>query len=378
MRLPQHILRNRLSALAAALTLCFCRIELTSIADAPTGEQIYKDQCARCHGKSGEGTDDNYPDPLEGDKSVAQLTKLIHETMPDDADTKTSADDSAKVADYIYDTFYSPEARARNKPARIELSRLTVRQYQNAVADLVGSFRPAADGAPSAACAASTTSRATSAATRRSTSSASTRKSTSTSATPAPTRRSSKPHEFSIGWEGSVLAPETGEYEFVVRTEHAARLWVNDTETAADRRLGEVGRRHRAPRRRSACSAAVPTRSSCEFSKAKPGRQRQEKTTKVSTSRRHKALIVAWRGNARTTRSKSSRRAACRPATSPEAVRRRRRASRRTTAASATSAARRSPRPGTRPRPTARSRSPATWPAPGKAGRRRTPTTPTA
>ena len=30
---------------------------------------------------------------------------------------------------------------------------------------------------------------------------------------------------------GSVLAPETGEYEFIVRTEHAARLWVNDSET---------------------------------------------------------------------------------------------------------------------------------------------------
>ena len=35
-------------------------------------------------------------------------------------------------------------AQARNKPARIELSRLTVRQYRNAVADLVGSFRPPA------------------------------------------------------------------------------------------------------------------------------------------------------------------------------------------------------------------------------------------
>ena len=34
---------------------------------------------------------------------------------------------------------------------------------------------------------------------------------------------------FMIRWEGSVLAPETGEYEFIVRTEHAARLWVNDT-----------------------------------------------------------------------------------------------------------------------------------------------------
>src|SRR5207244_12673845 len=46
-----------------------------------------------------------------------------------------------KVAAYIHDAFYSPLGQARNKPARIELSRLTVRQYQNAVADLVGSFR---------------------------------------------------------------------------------------------------------------------------------------------------------------------------------------------------------------------------------------------
>ena len=34
--------------------------------------------------------------------------------------------------------------------------------------------------------------------------------------------------EFRVNWQGSVLAPETGEYEFIVRTEHAARLWVND------------------------------------------------------------------------------------------------------------------------------------------------------
>src|SRR5262245_2377682 len=36
--------------------------------------------------------------------------------------------------------------------------------------------------------------------------------------------------QFCIRWEGSVLAPDTGEYQFVVRTEHATRLWVNDLE----------------------------------------------------------------------------------------------------------------------------------------------------
>ena len=36
------------------------------------------------------------------------------------------------------------------------------------------------------------------------------------------------PHTFSIRWQGAVIAPETGEYEFIVRTEHATRLWIND------------------------------------------------------------------------------------------------------------------------------------------------------
>src|SRR5258708_23634204 len=65
--------------------------------------------------------------------------------MPDDADEKCSAEDSAKVADYIYNACYSSDARVRNKPARVELSRLTVRQYQNAVADLIGGFKSTAE-----------------------------------------------------------------------------------------------------------------------------------------------------------------------------------------------------------------------------------------
>jgi cytochrome c553 len=122
--------------------LCFLR---SSFSGETTGEQVYSDQCARCHGKAGEGTNDNYPDPLVGDKSVAQLTGYIHESMPDNADEKCSSEDAAKVAAYIYDAFYSADARTRNKPARVELSRLTVRQHENAIADIIGSFRPAAE-----------------------------------------------------------------------------------------------------------------------------------------------------------------------------------------------------------------------------------------
>jgi hypothetical protein len=37
-------------------------------------------------------------------------------------------------------------------------------------------------------------------------------------------------HRYFIKWNGGLLAPDTGEYEFVVRTEHSVKLWINDGE----------------------------------------------------------------------------------------------------------------------------------------------------
>ena len=61
--------------------------------------------------------------------------------MPDDAPGTCTGEEAGRVAAFIYERFYSRAARARNAPPRIELARLTARQYRNAVADLVGSFR---------------------------------------------------------------------------------------------------------------------------------------------------------------------------------------------------------------------------------------------
>ena len=36
--------------------------------------------------------------------------------------------------------------------------------------------------------------------------------------------------EFAIQWQGSILADETGDYEFCVTTENGMKLWVNDME----------------------------------------------------------------------------------------------------------------------------------------------------
>jgi mono/diheme cytochrome c family protein len=198
-----------------------------SKADDLSGERIYRQQCASCHGVNGEGTEKEYPQALTGDRSVAQLAKFIAKSMPKEAPRKCTPEEAAKVAAYIYDAFYSKDAQTRNKPPRVELSRLTVRQYRNAVTDLIGSFRPAGHLDS-----------------QRGLQGEYFKNRHFRTAdrvlerldpeirfdfgTAGPVPEKFDPLQFSIRWRGSVLATETGDYEFIVRTEHAARLWVND------------------------------------------------------------------------------------------------------------------------------------------------------
>ena len=198
-------------------------------AEPATGEQIYRAMCASCHGASGEGTKIRYPRPLVGDHSVIQLSKLIAKTMPDNDPGACVGADADKVAAYIYDAFYSKTARERNRPARIELARLTVRQYRNAVADLIGSFRAAPgkwDNKRGLRAEYFSGRRFNNTQRVLDRLDPEVRFDFGTDSPAAGTKI--EPHEFLIRWSGSVLAPETGEYEFIIRTEHAARLWVND------------------------------------------------------------------------------------------------------------------------------------------------------
>jgi hypothetical protein len=191
-----------------------------------TGEQIYRQQCAACHGTAGEGTDE-YPRALAGDRSVPQLARLIAKTMPEDDPGTCVGDDADKVAGYIHESFYSKAARERNKPPRIELSRLTVRQYLNTVADLVGGFRSPGNWDDKRGLHGeyfkSRRYRQSDRAIDRVDPEV---RFDFGEESPDPEKMDAA--QFSIRWEGSVLAPETGDYEFIVRTEHATRLWVND------------------------------------------------------------------------------------------------------------------------------------------------------
>ena len=205
----------------------------TTRADTPaakTGEAIYKMQCASCHGPAGEGTED-LQRPLIGDRSPAQLARYIERTMPEDEPGTCIGEDARLVAAYIYDGFYSRTAQARNKPPRIELSRLTVRQYRNAVADLIGSFR---DATPWENSTQGLRGEYFKAGRFRDGDRLIDRVDPEVKfdfGVAAPGLDQFDPKEFSIHWQGSVLAPETGEYEFVVRTENSTRLYLNDMKT---------------------------------------------------------------------------------------------------------------------------------------------------
>ncbi len=192
------------------------------------GEAAYRKQCLKCHGATGEGGVDHDAKPLVGDRSIPELADYIAKSMPEDDPGSCVGDDARQVSEYIYNAFYSPVAQSRIRPARIDLSRLTARQYHMVAADLVGGFRggnlwkaerglkatyyksshykqqdkaferidPVVDfhfgeGSPDA-------------------------------------EKMHDAEEFSVQWQGAVLAPDSGEYEFIVACETGMQLYVNN------------------------------------------------------------------------------------------------------------------------------------------------------
>ena len=111
-----------------------------TVAEESLGARVFSEKCADCHGEAGQGTD-YYGVPLAGDLPVRELARVISETMPEDDAESCVGDEAVAVAKHVYDSFYSPLAQARIRPARRDLQRLTVRQYRQSLADLLGEFR---------------------------------------------------------------------------------------------------------------------------------------------------------------------------------------------------------------------------------------------
>ena len=206
-----------------------CQWRLDAAQPRSSGREIFVQRCAKCHGRNGEGVKGKYEDPLRGERPLDKLTRYIERKMPDDHPGTCVGQDAAAVAKYIYDAFYSPEAHARKNPPRIELARLTNKQYVTTVADLLKHFT-GADGHLS-------TERGLRASYYNSRHFSGDKKAFERvdrqvdfdfgDGTP---EKEHSTNEFSIQWRGSLAVDETGDYEFIIKTPNGARLWLNDDE----------------------------------------------------------------------------------------------------------------------------------------------------
>ncbi len=251
------------------------------------GAAVYRMKCARCHGAMGEGSK-RYSQRLEGDRSVRQLERVIFDTMPEEDPGSLTDAETTAVSQYIYDQFYSELARQRNRPARIDLSRLTVEQYRQSVSDLVESFR----GQPNR-----TDERGLRAEYYRGRSPRRSRRVAErvdakvdfAFGTESPIPDKLDAEEFNIRWRGLLLAPETGDYEIIVRSEHATQLWLNDSETPLINALVKsVNENEHKATIFLVAGRAYPLR--LDFSKAKQGVNDKKKTDQQNASVR-----LCWR-----------------------------------------------------------------------------------
>ncbi|MCB1231981.1 MAG: DUF1592 domain-containing protein, partial [Verrucomicrobiae bacterium] len=229
----------------AMLVACLGGFALSANADTPhpgpdhPGAKIYQKLCVDCHAENGEGVDGKADDPLYGNRDIPSLAGRIERTMPEDHEDLCVGEDARAVAEYIYDAFYSVEARARNTPARIDLTRLTVPQYRNSLADLIGNFRggygnpvPKERGLNAHYYGSRNHS-----AKKENNGKDKFEQVDSTlrfdfgEGTPKlPEGKEFPKEEFSIRWDGMILTEETGDYEFVIRTRNGVMLWVNERE----------------------------------------------------------------------------------------------------------------------------------------------------
>ncbi|HEY1123223.1 MAG TPA: DUF1592 domain-containing protein, partial [Haloferula sp.] len=137
-------------------------------------------------------------------------------------------------AEFIYGAFYSAEARAKNTPApKAAFARLTNRQFRESVADLLGSFGQATQPGEGRGLKAQyfdsdgMNKKARKALERED-------RELAFDFGEGPPAEGMKADQYSVAWDGSLLAPATGWYEFKLVTPNGARLYLNGDQQDGD------------------------------------------------------------------------------------------------------------------------------------------------
>ena len=212
------------------------------------GKRIYETHCQRCHGKDGQGKPDEFDEPLSGDRSIKSLSRLIERTMPEDEPEAVLETDAAKVAEFIFHEFYSPEALERRlPPPRIELVRMTVPQYRNAVSDLIGLFSYSRPSRSEDKTAASSDNLEYGLAAEYFQSKGMNKadklhieridQTINFDFEEGSPSEKITPEQFSAIWQGALIANETGYYEFRISTQNGTRLYLNAENTGKRRKM---------------------------------------------------------------------------------------------------------------------------------------------
>ncbi|MEM7697857.1 MAG: DUF1592 domain-containing protein [Verrucomicrobiota bacterium] len=225
-----------------ALGVCALSVGSTVALDLENhpGKAIYQQHCVSCHGPGGGGADD-YPeiDPLFGSRSIESLAGRIDRTMPEFEEELVVGKDAEAVAEYIYHAFYSEEARAKTDAPRVDLTRLTGEQLQNSVTDVLASFHNEDNPAAPAerglrgVYVINNRKRAGQGDVQRE------RFERVESVVrfdfgkaipkaPPQLKLAEDMNKFEATWLGSIHIPETGVYEFTIRTRNGSRLWLNE------------------------------------------------------------------------------------------------------------------------------------------------------
>lgn len=195
-----------------------------------SGQSIYLNQCMKCHGDRGEGVEQVNENPLRPSLSFDELKQSIIDTMPEDDPDLCVGEDAELVARYIYEEIFHYDSTVDEATASIDLSRLTVRQYRNSIADLLASFKGSSQPDDRRGLRGEYFKDRKFRGSQRAVDRIDAQVEFDFGeASPDP--KIENKEDFSIRWEGSILAEETGDYEFVVTTDIGAKLWVNDDET---------------------------------------------------------------------------------------------------------------------------------------------------
>lgn len=263
---PIRCIRSVVSITVFAAAVSCCSPFVLAFEDSEPvldrGRKIYSQHCTVCHGDAGKGQTDRYSDRLIGDLNIAELTELISDTMPEEDPELCVGDDAKAVATYIYNEFYSANAQYRINRPQTMLSRRTVRQYRESVADLLGHFANRRPQIPrkrglNAEYYAFRSQRGG----QRLAKQVDSRIDFSEQTGGVPYFRADDQYEnvppvkqetdfgrgFSAYWKGGVIAPKTGHYEIVVECANGFKVWLNnDQQPLIDRWVKGDQKIHRA------------------------------------------------------------------------------------------------------------------------------------